>query len=310
MPNVSIKERHLQTERVVSQYFFSKTRGNCKFTRIYLSHSTTDEMIFRNNELRETLLNKGFSKIPRMDENSLAKLKELYSGTLASELKPGETYWSMSGRNKELAAEINKSVVEILLPYIQLYFGDVKPIVGTFMIKTAYAPDIHLHQDWTFVEHEPQENSYTCWIPLVDTHAGNGRLGFLPNSHNKYTAFRGSPSPPFGHLFPQDGSLEPQMEYIDQQPGEGVVFNHRIIHASEPNLTGVNRPAVGIIFTSVKNKLVHLFVKPGTDNSIAAKYEVDPAFYDKYSNIELLDIFMKGGKITDYKVIEEIPVTL
>ena len=266
-------------------------------------------MIIKDKNVAEALETKGFSKLPLIEQGLLTNLLATYS-TLVAELKAGGTYWSMSDGNKELASSLNKSIIGVVFPYLQLYFDDIKPIVSTFMIKTAHAPAVNLHQDWTFVNEEPKQSSFTCWMPLVDTTLENGRMGFIPGSHNRFLGYRASPSPPFGHLFPQEESLFKQMEYIVQQAGEAVVFNHRVIHGSEPNTTELNRPAIGLTFTSVKSQLVHLFLKPGNGQPTLAKYAIDEAFYDKYSNTELQDIFIKGKGIPDYEVIEEIAITL
>jgi hypothetical protein len=267
-------------------------------------------MIIRDKNIAEPLTTTGFSKLPQMEPALLEKLLYLYSEYVVAEMKAGQTYWSMSDHNKKLVRFLNKSVINLLYPYIQLYFDEVRPIVSSFMVKPAHAPNVQFHQDWTFVDNEPNANSFTCWIPLVATNTANGKMGFLPGSHNRFTGYRASPSPPFGHIFPQDESLLKGVEYIDQLAGEPVVFNHRVIHGSLPNKTNADRPALGFTFTSIHNKLVHMFLKPGANESVLAKYAVDEAFYDKYSNAELIDLYINGSKIPDYDVIEEIAITL
>ncbi len=266
-------------------------------------------MIIRDKNVAEALQTKGFSKLPVIDESIRAKLLELYITSVVPEMKEGETYWSMSDRNKSLITFLNKSVIELLVPYLQLQFDNFRPIVSSFMVKPAHAADVEMHQDWTFVDNEPEANSFTCWLPLVATNDQNGKMGFLAGSHNRFLGYRASPSPPFGHIFSVDGSMVSNIEYLEQQAGEPVVFNHRVIHCSLPNNSSAGRPAIGLTFTSVNNRLIHMFLKPGQDKPVLAKYAVDEAFYDKYSNTELKDIFLKGNTIPGYDVIEEIVLT-
>lgn len=263
-------------------------------------------MIIKYPEIEAALTDTGISKLPNAGESILKRFNELYTVYVVPELTAGQTHWSMSSRKKDLVKFLNDEIIAVFRPYLEQYFDEFRPIVSSFMAKPPHTPEVEFHQDWTFVDNEPEANSYTCWIPLVDIDSNNGPMGFILGSHKQFSRFRGSPSPPVGHQFPiNDESLLKSVEYFDLKAGEPVVFNHRIIHGSLPNTTGNHRPAIGVAFTSKHHRLVHFFRKPDTTEPRFTKYAIDEDFFGKYSNLELSDLYKQGSSISDYEVMED-----
>lgn len=252
------------------------------------------------------LKQKGYSKLPIIDDNTKMKLLDVFNTQLKSKLKEGTMYWSMSDSDKEFAAKISAEIMPLLASYLSLYIEELIPITTSFMIKPANSPCVNFHQDWTFVDKEPEFSSYTCWIPLVDVNQDNGIMGFVPFSHQEYTFFRASPSPPFGHNFPETEEYFSRAQYISLKAGEPIVFNHRTVHGSKPNFTDQNRPAVALSFRQKGSTLIHVSVQANSNGKILNKYLIDESFFDQFSNDIIQDFYYQGKSLPNLQKIEDI----
>ncbi len=255
------------------------------------------------NQLNE----EGILKMPMLSDEQTKAIFSIYNEEILPALGSNPFYWSISDEDKARTKLINKKLKEIVLAYLLEHFADIRPIVSSFIVKAPGSESLVAHQDWSFVDHEPENNSFTCWIPLIDINEDNGILGFFPKSQNLYLGHRASPSPQYPRLFPENENTFSKLQYMTLRAGEPVVFNHRIIHASKPNVSNQFRPAIILAFTATESKLVHYFLKPNASNKTLQKYAVDEAFFDKYSNNELSQLFKQGLNIPDYSVIEELP---
>ena len=258
-------------------------------------------MIPKQEYIGLALKNEGFEKLPHADKNITDKLTELYFSYLIPEIKKGESYWSISRRNEALSSFLNRSITDLVYPYLQFHFDNIKPIVSSFFIKLALTQMVTPRQDWTFVDGEPNAISFTCWLPLVDTNGANGMMGFIPGSHNEYKAYHASPTPSFGFIFLQSETVFNKIRYIQKKADESVVFNHPGIHAYQPNKSDNDRSTIGFSFTSMNSRLVHMLLNPGAIPVTLAKKAVD----EGYSNIELKRLFENGSEIPDYELFED-----
>lgn len=103
----------------------------------------------------------------------------------------------------------------------------------------------HWHQDSTYLL--GSENALTYWIPLVPvSRATAGSIAVVPGSHRAgirayRTAFDGAGGPPaWRSLSPKDVHLLQDPDPadaidIEAEPGDVVVFNQLLLHASLPN---------------------------------------------------------------------------
>lgn len=256
------------------------------------------------------LLEDGVARLPRLSEAEFEALQKIYTEQVLPAAAENEFYWSISDNNKERTRQINQQIKEVLTGYLQKHFKNIRPIVTSFIVKAPEALTLVAHQDWTFVDNEPEQNSYTCWIPLVDVNEKNGHLGFYKGSHLLYQGYRASPSPQYPRLFPETDETFSKLEYVDMQAGDAIVFNHRIVHASKPNQSDAFRPAVIIAFTSKDSTLIHAYLKPDKQRDTLQKYLVDEAFFDVYSNRELAELYEAGKELPGYHLQSEVKVNI
>lgn len=276
-----------------------------------MNKTSVMKTLFTDPEKQSFFQKNGFVKFPLLDKEQVDELLNFYSELEIKDHTGNGFTMSMEGDDKELVRKIRSKIMDIALPKAQQHFHDAKVITASYVIKENNPMGVvPPHQDWTFVNNEPENYSVTCWIPLQPTTIDNGCMGVIKGSHLLYDSHRPSPSPQvptplMNHLF----GIFPYLEMIEMQPGEALVFDQRTFHASPPNITNDPRIAVGLGFTQRDAELCHLMLKPNGKKDTLVKYKIDEEFLVQYDNNILSKMYERGEEISGYKVLEEIPFT-
>lgn len=268
--------------------------------------------LFKDPEVQEFFEKEGYVKLPVMSESDIAELLAFYQSLgLKNDAEYGFNI-SMDGTDKEVVSQITKKVFELALPKASAHFKNAKAFVTSFVVKEPNPLSVvPVHQDWSFVEDENKHCSVTCWIPLVDVNLDNGALGVVRGSHKFFYNFRPSPAPqvpsPISeHMF----TIFPYLKLVEMKAGEALIFDNRTFHGSPPNTTKAARVAFGIGFTQEEAKLCHYNLKPDGKKNTVFKYNIDPAFFEKYNNTLLSKMYDKGELIEGYSIEKELPYEL
>ncbi len=277
----------------------------------YNLNSRRMKPLFNSAELQSQFEQKGYVKLPGLNEHAVAELKNYFEKSgLKNEGSYG-FYVGMDNPNKTLVIEMVKTIKEIASPFITPYIDSYQIFTASFVNKDSDPKGIvPPHQDWSFVEDEVQHCSVTCWIPLQDVDMFNGCIGVVKGSNKFFDHVRPSPSPqtpsPLSkHMF----SIFPMISLLDMKAGEILIFDNKTIHASPPNVSNQTRLAVGLGFTQKDAKIRHHYLKPGTKDRILT-YEVDESFFTKYDNGTLSTMYNQGKLIEGYRLLEEQPFTV
>lgn len=253
----------------------------------------------------------GYVIFPLLDTSEIEQLLNYYAHLNIKDHSGNGFTMSMEGEDKEQVRAIRSKIIEIALPKAHSHFQDAKVITASFVVKEKnHKGVVPPHQDWTFVNNEPENYSVTCWIPLVPTTLENGCMGVIKGSHLLYNTDRPSPSPQvptplMNHLF----GIFPYLEMFEMQPGEALIFDQRTFHASPPNISDFPRIAVGLGFTQNDSELCHVALKPNGKKDTLIRYKIDEEFLVQYDNNILSKMYEKGDVIDGYEVLEEFPFT-
>lgn len=254
-------------------------------------------------KMMDALKEKGAAKIRVLNADEVTEFLYAYREKFSADRNG--FYWSMYNKNKSLASAANDYICEKLLPKLTAHFGHIQPLLSSYFVKPPGGDFIEPHQDWTFIDGEPALNSYTCWIPLIDTDYNSGTLGVVEGSHRLTNHVRASPSPAFPKFTnSQRNLLVENTTFYDLKAGEGIIFDHRIVHASSPSKLNTPRPAVGICFAPAGCTMIHYSRNPKTSDTVF-KYSVDRAFYNHYNDTVLAELFSRGQTIPGYPIIGE-----
>lgn len=268
---------------------------------------------FINTEYQNFFNENGYIivKLDSINDFVIQKLKsinQLYNhSSIKIETNRG-FYLGMDHPDKKLVKEILTSIDNLVFPLLKPIINNFIPFISNFIIKEPDKEGVILpHQDWTFIEDEVNNIAITCWIPLDDVDTNNGCMGVIKKSHTFFKSVRASPPVPFksSPLSGYDEVVFPYFEWLPMKAGEILFFDYRIIHASLPNCSTLDRVAVGMWFAKDNASFCHYYFKPGPEKKLL-KYKVNRDFFIKYDNKTLSALYADNKIIEDYEIVDEI----
>ena len=213
--------------------------------------------IFKDSKEQKQFEKDGFVIKPLLDAtqvNALRIIAEQYSSNNITEF-----YSSSFENDLVLKEELNSKVLQLVKPIINNHFKDFDVLGAAFLHKPIGERGVlPPHQDWTVVD-ETKSFSMTVWIALDDLTTENGALKVLQGSHQVFPELR-SPSLPTTYANHHD-VLDREMDTLYLKKGTSFIFNHALIHSSEPNQTNKNRLAVAIGLVPTRPELFMYYQK-------------------------------------------------
>jgi len=235
--------------------------------------------MFKREETEREFEELGYVVLDGINKAIFPQIQNLYGETKGLSGLDSNFYTSIWSDNIAYKEKVDKALKGILSPFLDKHLKDYKMIFSNFMVKkSAYSSSLQPHQDWSFVR-EPQHESITVWIPLMDVSEENGALEVLPKSNKleNYKRARFMDSPFSAHNQFIEENL---MKSIPLQKGEALFVNSRTIHASPDNLSGVERVAVSVVVCPKDAPLVHYL----DSGQLGIKeLEIEADFFIKYS---------------------------
>lgn len=227
--------------------------------------------IFQSNEKNEELKEKGYAIVPFLTDKEVEELKSFFYEK-HKELPEG-MYATSHSPDFDLRKLMNEKIRGYLDRAANSILKDARVLGATYMVKSKGANSaLHPHQDWSIVD-ESKYNSYNIWLPLVDTNSENGTLLILPDSHKLFDNTRGLNIPSsFEQVVDQ---VWKYLKPINMKAGEALIYDHRLLHASEENKTDIARL---VIVSGLVPKSAEMRYYFGRDNQIE-EYACTPEFY-------------------------------
>lgn len=213
-------------------------------------------LILREKEADEKLLKDGYAIIPFLATDEVKDLTDFFYQT-HTDINEGLT---ATAHNPDInfRQKINQKITSIFERASTENFVNIQPLGGTFMIKTkGESGKLYPHQDWNIVD-EDLFRSFNVWVPLVDVSAANGSIQVLPGSHLWHKTFRGINIPP-AYASAND-IIWKKMETVNMKAGEALIYDHRLLHASEVNYSEQHRLVIvyGIIPKGVEMRYYYM----------------------------------------------------
>jgi len=182
-------------------------------------------------------------------------------------------YAAAHGERPELKKYIYDQVIMHFSGPVSNLFHECKLLGGTFVVKYP-GGDSHLapHKDWSITDEE-QHLSYSVWVPLVEANTGNGAVTVIPYSHLLAQDHRGlNIEDPYAVM---GEALRQYMLTVNMRPGEALVFDTRLVHGSEPNIS--DSPRVAVLATVVPENAGLRFYYG--NKGLIEEYEANIDFY-------------------------------
>ncbi|MFN8236825.1 MAG: phytanoyl-CoA dioxygenase family protein [Chitinophagales bacterium] len=222
----------------------------------------------------------GFVVIDLLDEREVNYLNDLSKKYLVSTTT--DFISSSHFLSVEDSRYINQELHKIITPRIQNLFPELDLLGGTLATKVKGKAVLKTHNDWSIVDEE-KYNSYNLWVALVDTDNRNGTLGLIPGSHLWKTDLRGLNIPGVYEKY------TPEFLKIGWEPslkaGQAILYNHKLIHYSRPNLTDLPR---NVAIVGMKDKEAGLRVSFTLDHQSINTYEATEEDFYRFDAQKIL----------------------
>ena len=238
--------------------------------------------IFIDNKINDAFTQDGFVVIPGLlKTGECHHLEKLFFSLLEEaqlDIPFFTTHWSS---NSHYRRKVHEEVSSYLYPLLAGYFRNYKNIYGYYLTKMPGGNNrTVVHQDWAMVD-ESNYAGVTFWCPLVDVDMQNGCFRVIPGSHTYFNNYRGTniklPYADWGN------QLEEQcLVSLELKAGDAVFFDHRLVHASPPNLSKKTRVAVGMVLIPDEAAVIHYLQKDGSILKYKANDDFLQSFYYNY----------------------------
>lgn len=191
-----------------------------------------------------------------------------------------EFFKSYFSPDKEYKAEVEATMVDIFSKRLAGLFHNFDIFGGLFVIKPP-GEEGHFppHQDWSFVD-ESKDFSIHIWCPLEDAKVENGCMSVLKGSHNYFHTIRGANTP--DTYRPHVPLVWANMTELPMKAGEALVFHHGILHGSAPNVTDVERVAVGLTLVPKDADMLFHYIDQKDPEGKIERFKATKDFYINY----------------------------
>lgn len=255
-----------------------------------------EQKYFRNKKDYVEFLDKGWFVIPDfLSQENLKNINDILP-FLNKGLEDGfyQTNWT---EDKSIKTKVYLKVSSIFQSKLKASFSDVKPIYATLIHKQDRQDSvIGLHQDWSVVD-ESRFSAFNVWCPLQTMPNENGCLRLVSGSHKKYQNIRGQNIP---DIFVEEYlELEKNLQTVVVEPGDALVFNQRLIHTANPNLSGNSLWVAMTTFVPKKAQVRHYFRREEDPPNKVAVFACDDFFYLDFD----LKSKPKNAKLLGYRMI-------
>jgi hypothetical protein len=232
------------------------------------------------------LLEKGFTVFPLLGPDEVEAIMSFYEQNKPIDFQGNSPFHSTHFfRDRVYKREVDAYLKRIFKPPLSRHLQGYDVKFCNFMVKEPGTGSIMpLHTDWTYVD-ESKFRSLALWMPLTDTTNDNGALGVVAGSHHLPFDIRGPKIPHAFHRF-NERIIEQFGELIPMKAGEAIVYDHRLMHYSPPNLSAVARVAINVILTPEEAPIYH-YCRHGAEDFIHEYAVEDEDFYVCYDAFDI-----------------------
>lgn len=228
--------------------------------------------------------NEGYIIVDFFTPEELQAISDFYDRTRRSAGLSG-FHSTLHNTDADYRTNVRERVSQLALPHLHRLMNNFRIITCSFVVKEPDANSaVVIHQDWSLTDehHFPALN---IWLPVTPITAENGPLHILPGSHKLPFTYRGTglPDPCASiHDIPLNRFLP-----VYLKPGQAIIYDVRMIHASPPNRSDRPRVACAIGALPDEAEMLHFRYRPeegqvytyGVDEKLFIDYAPTDAFF-------------------------------
>ena len=184
-------------------------------------------------------------------------------------------------RNPEHKRQVLKVIDEVFRPHYEKILDNYKPIIANYIRKKEQTGEVPMHQNWAFAG-ERKCGTVSIWVPLVDSHRGNGALEVVPKSHKRFGELRG-PMIPWELEKIKDEIVKNDLVTCGIKAGEAIILDDSIVHYSFPNTTKDLRIAIQLILIPDEGPAIHYHMDQQNSMTSVNVLEVSHDFFMEFN---------------------------
>lgn len=232
--------------------------------------------------LQAQLDDHGWVVVPLLDEASIARLIESYA-ELPHVITTNRSFAAgfhatIIDERPDYRRAAHEAIAEVIAGPMGRVLCDMTLAMTNWVHKEPGSAAVPLHADWTFVD-EAVHRSVSMWAPLVDTGETSGCIGVVDRSHRDVSFVRASTQPGYVDTDRFAQSMPGRLT-LPLRAGHGVLFDHRLIHFSEPHHGPLARVAITAEYVPAEAELYHY---EQISSGRFRRHLVHPDFFVEYS---------------------------
>ena len=231
-------------------------------------------IVFKDKSIQKTFDEKGYVKLDLLTNSELNTLRQYAQNKLSKKRKvigfaeSMSYYISIFDEDVSHKEEADALIKKVISEKVSLILNNYECFYSNFMIKYPGDDVLEAHQDFNLVD-DTIFTGLNLWCPLIDTNEDNGGLYFIPGSNKLNNYYRG-PNIPFSFTsYQKEISIKGVLEKVNA--GECLIFDHRTIHYSNPNLSSATRYAIQSVLKPKESEPL-LYIYDINSETVEAKF--------------------------------------
>ncbi|SDN48536.1 Ectoine hydroxylase-related dioxygenase, phytanoyl-CoA dioxygenase (PhyH) family [Fictibacillus solisalsi] len=210
-------------------------------------------MTEQNQQLKQRFDEKGYVVVKNVfDLNEVETIIRAFEGEWLKLVQQGEIsvrstrpleslYPRLRDYHRKNPVIMEQTLKAELFDLMKTIIGEEALVISTsYYFKSPTTRSLPLHQD-NYAFGVSPGTTYAAWISLDYTNKENGGLQFVPGTQTTDLSFPDADPTNVKKYFSDTGQglsvEEDQIEYVETEPGDVVIFNGNIIHGSTENTT-------------------------------------------------------------------------
>lgn len=241
---------------------------------------------FQHIRQQESFEQKGYSLIDSfLTKDEVRELREFYKNNTDNRLTGFHA--TMHSVDFALRAAVTEKITTVFKKKSDLLLDEYRAVVGNFTVKEPGIESFFdFHLDWNMLD-ESKARSVTIWVPLEDTNAENGNLWILEGSNHLADTYRCGPGLNLLAEKPHEfEEMRFEKKVLEMKAGDAIIYDHKLIHGSPPNLTQHARIAINLALLPKEVKALHYFY----EKEQIKVYEVEDSFFHRCLTHEVMEM--------------------
>lgn len=263
--------------------------------------------ILKDNRLENEINHKGYAVVSLLQKEEIESLKNKFEEVFPNRKLFTGSYSTIKDTSIEVKKEAHDFIISTIKNRLDEFFENYFT-PGSLLYSRR--PDnqfvLELHNDPSLILNEHLEPFYGIWCPLVDVDETHGVLNIVPGSHRLSNKLNFAFNVFKWDFIDKRNLLNKFIRGFKLKAGEAIIFDARMMHASSPNKSTIDRDNIVLRINHKDSKYFNLITESNKSN-YGSLYKQDKGYFFTNTIKEHNVKSDKGGKQGDmYLFFDEI----